>query len=111
VVYDKDDFVGREAALLDRATPAAKSLVTLIVDADGAEAIGYETILKDGESVGQVTSGGYAHWADQSVAMGYVRSDLAKEGETFAIGLFGDDRPARIRMTPLFDPGGERQRG
>jgi len=110
VAYDKGDFIGREAALVDRGTPPAKKLVTLIVDADGAEVIGYETILKDGEAVGQVTSGGYAHWADKSVAMGYVRSDLAKEGETFVIGLFGDDRPARITMTPLFDPSGGRQR-
>jgi len=61
--------------------------------------------------VGQVTSGGYAHWAGKSVAMGYVRSDQANDGETFVIGIIGDDRPAQIRTTPLFDPDGGRQRG
>ena len=111
VAYDKVGFIGREAALDDRAAPPAKKLVTLVVDANGAEAVGYETILKDGRAVGQVTSGGYAHWAEKSVAMGYVRSDLARDGETFVIGLLGDDCAARIHMTPLFDANGGRQRG
>ena len=84
--------------------------LVLVVDVNDADAVGYETILKDGKAMGQVTSGGYAHWAQKSIAMGYVRSDLAKDGETFVIGLFGDDCPARIHMTPLFDPKGERQR-
>jgi len=111
VAYDKGDFIGRRAALDDRAAPPAKKLVTLVVEANGAEAAGYETILKDGKAVGQVTSGGYAHWTGKSIAMGYVRSDLAQDGETFVIGILGDDRPARIQMTPLFDPSGGRQRG
>ncbi|MGI8896452.1 MAG: GcvT family protein [Casimicrobiaceae bacterium] len=111
VAYDKGDFIGRKAALRDRAAPPAKKLVTLVVDANGAEAAGYESILKDGRAVGQVTSGGYAHWTGKSIAMGYVKSDLANDGETFVIGILGDDRPARIQMTPLFDPSGGRQRG
>ena len=61
--------------------------------------------------MGQVTSGGYAHWAGKSMAMGYVRADLARDGETFTIGIFGKDRSATIAMTPLFDANGGRQRG
>src|SRR5258706_10972329 len=102
--------MGRDAALKDRASPPAKKLVTLIVDASDAEVSGYESILQNGKAVGQVTSGGYAHWAGQSVAMGYVQSDLANDGETFVIGIIGDDRPARIQIAPLFDPDGQRQR-
>jgi dimethylglycine dehydrogenase len=110
VAYDKADFIGRKAALDDRATPSRKKLVTLIVNANEADVVGYETILKDGEPVGQVTSGGYAHWAGKSVAMGYVKSDLANDGGSFTIGIFGEDRPAHIQMTPLFDANGGRQR-
>ena len=110
VAYDKPDFIGRAAALADRATPPARKLVPLIVETD-IEVVGYESILKNGEAVGQVTSGGYAHWAGKSMAMGYVRADLARDGETFTIGIFGDDRPARIALTPLFDANGGRQRG
>ena len=111
IAYDKGDFIGRAAAIDDRAAPPAKKLITLIVDANGADAAGYESILKDGQPVGQVTSGGFAHWAGKSIAMGYVRSDLAMEGERFVIGILGDDCPARIQTAPLFDPDGGRQRG
>ena len=111
VAYDKPDFIGRAAALKDRDTPPERRLVTLIVDAVEADVVGYESILRDGAAVGQVTSGGYAHWAGKSVALGYVRSDLARDGEDFTISIFGDGRKAVISMTPLFDANGGLQRG
>ena len=110
VRYDKGDFIGRAAALDDRAAPPVKKLVTLVVEASGAEASGYESIMRGDEAVGQVTSGGYAHWAGKSIAMGYVRSDLANDGETFTIGIVGDKCTARIQTATLFDPDGGRQR-
>jgi dimethylglycine dehydrogenase len=110
VAYDKPQFVGRAAALEDRATTPAKKLVTLIVDTD-TEVVGYESILKGSEAVGQVTSGGYAHWAGKSMAMGYVKSEFAKDGEVFTIAIFGEDKRARVQLTPLFDANGGRQRG
>ncbi|MEP7084406.1 MAG: aminomethyltransferase family protein, partial [Betaproteobacteria bacterium] len=110
VAYDKGDFIGRAAAIDARAAPAAKKLVTLIVDANDADVAGYESILKDGKPVGQVTSGGFAHSAGKSVAMGYVRSDLAHDGQMFQIGIVGDVCTARIQSAPLFDPDGQRQR-
>ncbi len=82
----------------------------LVVDTD-VEVVGYESILKDGQSVGQVTSGGYAHWAGHSMAMGYVDAAHATDGAQFEIQIFEQVRPARIHMTPLFDANGGRQRG
>jgi dimethylglycine dehydrogenase len=110
VAYDKGDFVGRSAALEDRATPPSRKLVPLVVDTD-VEVVGYESILKDGKAVGQVTSGGYAHWAKKSMAMGYVEAAHAKDGARFDIQIFEHTRPARIHLTPLFDANGGRQRG
>jgi dimethylglycine dehydrogenase len=109
VAYDKPAFIGREAALKDRATPPNKKLVPLIIDTD-VDVVGYESILRNGEAVGQVTSGGYAHWAGKSMAMGYVRADLAKDGAAFEIDIFEKRRPAHIHTTPLFDANGGRQR-
>ena len=110
VAYDKPQFVGKVAALEDRAAKPARKLVTLIVDTD-AEVVGYESILKGSEAVGQVTSGGYAHWAGKSMAMGYVKSELARDGEEFTIAIFGEDKRARVHLAPLFDANGGRQRG
>ncbi|MGB1147454.1 MAG: glycine cleavage T C-terminal barrel domain-containing protein, partial [Alphaproteobacteria bacterium] len=57
------------------------------------------------------TSGGYAHYSQQSVALGFVPTDMAQDGRTFEIEILGDRRPARIITTPLVDPDGARMRG
>ncbi len=68
----------------------------------------------DGEwrVVGWVTSGGYAHGVEASMAQGYVPAALAERGETgmFEIEILGVRRPARIAVEPPFDPAGERMR-
>ncbi len=110
VAYDKPDFIGREAALKDRATPPKKKLVPLIVETE-VEVVGYESVLKGDDAVGQVTSGGYAHWAGKSMAMAYVDPALAKDGETLSVLIFGKACPAVVATQPLFDANGGRQRG
>jgi dimethylglycine dehydrogenase len=110
IAYDKGEFIGRRAALEDRAARPSKKLVALVVDTE-VEAVGYETILKDGEAVGQVTSGGFGHWADTSIVMGYVMTEHARHGAPLDVMIFGESRPARVQLTPLFDANGGRQRG
>ncbi len=111
VGYDKSDFVGRAAALAERGKEPQRKLVKMIVDANGADVVGYEAILKDGKAVGQVTSGGFAHWAQKSIAMGYVKPEYARDGEELKIDILGEERAARVHLTPLFDANGGRQRG
>ena len=36
---------------------------------------------------------------------------FAKDGETFTVDIFGESRRATVRLEPLFDPDGRRQRG
>ncbi len=57
VDYDKADFVGREAALVDRETKPEHQLVTLEIDSGDADAWGYEPIWYKDEYAGFVTSG------------------------------------------------------
>ena len=61
VAIDKGDFIGRAAVLRDRQQPPKRRLVTLVVDAADADAIGDEPVWHDGKVVGWVTSGGYGH--------------------------------------------------
>ena len=78
IAWDKGDFVGKAAAIAERdGNGPARKLVTLEVDADDADAGGYEPVWSDGELVGFVTSGGYGHTLDKSLAMALVRTDLA----------------------------------
>jgi dimethylglycine dehydrogenase len=109
---DKGDFVGRDAIKVLRDEGPARRLATFVVDADDADVIGDEPIWHDGQVVGWVTSGGYAHYVDASLAQGYVPAGLANGGEgAFEIEIIGERRAAKIQHEPLFDPEGLRMRG
>ena len=81
------DFIGRDAALAERERGPARRLATMVVETEGVDVSGDEAILKEGEAVGHVTSGGYAHHVGQSVAMGYVPTALARAGARLEIEL------------------------
>ena len=107
----KNDFVGRDGALKARDNGSGRRLTTLVVEADDADVGGDEPILRNGDVVGWVTSGGYAHHAQASVAMGYMPQDLAASGTTLEVEIMGQPRAARVQAEPLFDPKAERMRG
>jgi dimethylglycine dehydrogenase len=110
VDFDKPDFTGRAAALAERAAgPKRRFVILELLEAD-TEAIGYESILKDGTAVGYVTSAAFAHCLSQSLAAGYVPTALARDGERFQIDIFGEPRTAIVRLQPLYDPQGLRLR-
>ncbi|KPL55027.1 glycine cleavage system protein T [Prosthecomicrobium hirschii] len=104
------DFTGRAAVLAERETGPKRRFVTFKVDAPHADVVGYEVVLKDGRPVGHVTSGGWGHAVGCSLAMGYVPTALARDGETFAIDILGVECPAVITARPLYDPEGARLR-
>ena len=62
--------------------------------------------------VGWVTSGGYAHYVQKSMAQGYVPAALAEDESAglFEIEILGHRRPARINVEAPFDPSGEKMR-
>ncbi|MBL8700883.1 MAG: GcvT family protein [Alphaproteobacteria bacterium] len=111
VAYDKPDFIGRAAALEEKASGGKLRLCAFRVDAKDADAIGDEAILHDGKALGWVTSGGYAHSAGTSVVLGYVQKHLATATSGFEVEILGEKRRATRLDAPLFDPKGERMRG
>jgi len=64
----------------------------------------------DGETVGWVTSGGFCHHLDASIALGYVPSELAGRTSGFQIEILGEMRDAVVLPEPPFDPTGSRMR-
>jgi dimethylglycine dehydrogenase len=111
VDFDKPDFTGRAAALAERAAGPKRRFVILELPDTDTEAVGYESILKDGAAVGYVTSAAFGHCIGKSLAAGYVPAALAREGERFQIDIFGEMRTAIVRLQPLYDPQGLRLRG
>ena len=106
----KPAFVGRDAAAREKAQGGARRLITLAIDARDADAIGDEPIWHRDRVVGWVTSGGYGHTVQKSIAMGYVESAVAAQTDDFAVELIGKKCPA-VRLTAAaVDPQGTRMR-
>jgi dimethylglycine dehydrogenase len=108
--WDKGAFVGREAAETLRDQPCSHVLTTLVVDALDADAVGDEPVLEGDRIVGFVTSGGYGHTVDKSIALAYLESSLVTPDAVLTIEILGDRRAARVVPEPLYDPSGARMR-
>ncbi len=116
------EFIGRDALIAKygesgppgRVAPTGLRLCTWTVDVgagpDACDVIGDEPVWHDGEVVGWVTSGGYAHHSEASVAMGYVPAELAGSSGQFEIEIVGIRRPAKPVESCLWDPEGSRMR-
>ena len=106
--WNKDTFIGREAALAERnGNGPPQVLVTLEVDADDADASGYEPIWSGEKRVGFVTSGGYGHTVGKSLAMALVDRDHAAEGSELSVHIVGMERAARVIPPSPYDPAGK----
>jgi dimethylglycine dehydrogenase len=111
VQYDKaTDFIGKAAALAEKERGPSRKLCTFIVDADDADVWADEPIWVNDKVVGFVTSGGYAHYVQKSVAYGFLPVELIREGVEVEIEILGHRRRATLYTEPLFDPKGERMR-
>jgi len=106
--WQKADFIGREAAIAERdGAGPQKKLVTLAIEADGADASGFEPVWHNGRRIGFVTSGGYGHYVGQSLAMAMIDTSLAVEGLAVSVHIVGVEQPARIIAPSPYDPKGE----
>jgi dimethylglycine dehydrogenase len=106
----KNDFIGRDAALREKEEGPKRRLVAFALDDRGADAMGDEPVWHDGKVVGWITSGGYAHHAAKSMALGYVPAALAAANGGFEVEILGERLPARPVPKPLFDPDGKHMR-
>ena len=109
--WSRNDFIGHDAAAKAQADNSAQQrLVTLEIDADDADASGYEPIWQGEQRVGFVTSGGFGHYTGKSLAMGLLNNDVNEAGETLMVDVVGNRRSARTLSEPAWDPSGARMR-
>jgi dimethylglycine dehydrogenase len=111
VSLQKPAFVGRDALIRESERGAAQRFVPLTLDDEGdADAPPCAPVLLRGENVGLVTSGGWSFTLNKSVALAYVRRDLATPGTKLEIEVFGKRCVATVRREPLHDPENTRLR-
>ena len=102
-------FVGKEATLKFKQEGVSRRLVTLTIDTLIDVSLD-EAILKDGEAIGYISSGGYGHSVGKSMAMGYVAIEFAAPGTALEVEILGEFYAAEVQGKPLYDPDGSRMR-
>jgi dimethylglycine dehydrogenase len=104
------DFIGREALRREAAAGPKERFVPLLVEARDADAQAVSVVYHGSENVGLVTSGGYGYRLDRSIALAYVRTDLAAEGTELEVEILGERCRATVGREPLYDPHNRRLR-
>ena len=102
-------FSGREALLAQQKNGLTKRLVCFTVDDPEAVLLGRETIFRDGERVGWLTSGGYGYTVGKSIGYGYVRNADGVDNAFIAAGEYALEVatirvPCQVHSGPLYDP-------
>ena len=62
---------------------------------------GADIVDAGGAIVGRITSGGFGPSVNGPIAMGYVRSDLAKDGTPLGLVVRGQTLPAHVAPMPF----------
>jgi aminomethyltransferase len=94
------DFVGRTA--VETGPPAdARVLVGLVAEGKRAGRAGYP-VLRDGEVIGEVTSGALSPTLGIPIAMAYVDPDASAVATNLALDVRGTAIPARVVPLPFY---------
>jgi 4-methylaminobutanoate oxidase (formaldehyde-forming) len=107
------DFLGRRALEKVSGEPLKKRFAGFTVDDPDIVLLGRETILRNGEPVGYLTSGGYGYTVGKNIGYGYVRDADGVSDDFLASGDYElvvamDRTPAKIHLEPMYDPRAER---
>jgi sarcosine dehydrogenase len=103
-------FLGCEAIAAQLAGGVKKRLVAFTVDDPAVVLLGRETIYRDGQRVGWLSSGGYGHTIGKPIGMGYVRhpdgvtADFVTGG-SYELEVASERVAATVHLEPLYDPG------
>jgi 4-methylaminobutanoate oxidase (formaldehyde-forming) len=101
-------FQGRDAVAAQLAGGVKKRMATFTTAPD-VVLLGRETIYRNGERVGWLSSGGFGHTIQKSIGMGFVRNpagvseDYVLSG-SYELEVASERVPAEITLAPLFDP-------
>jgi 4-methylaminobutanoate oxidase (formaldehyde-forming) len=105
----KIPFLGREAAERAANSPLKKRFAAFTVADPAVVLVGRETILRDGKTVGYLTSAGFGYTMAKPIGLGYVRDPNGFAEQDLHLGSYelvvAQERvPADIHVKPLHDP-------
>jgi len=110
------DFLGKDALLQQRRQGLKKQLVCFTPQDSGINLIGRETIFRDDQRVGWLTSAGFGHTVGCPIGFGYVRNadgvdrTYLEQGD-YSLEVAGTRVPCSLHLEPLYDPRSSRVKG
>ncbi len=103
-------FIGREAAARTRSAPLKKMLACFTVDGVDNILLGRETIYRNGERVGWLSSAGWGYTLEKNIGLGYLRhaggvdEDFVFSGD-YELEVAAERISCDVELKPLYDPG------
>ena len=103
------DFLGKDAIQRQKAAGIKKMLACFTVDDPNVILLGRETIYRNGERVGWLSSGGYGYTLGRAIGYGYIRHDEGVdtdfvEGAEYELEIATKRVRANVHLRPLYDP-------
>ena len=105
----KPDFIGRDAALKQKAEPMKRWLAQVLVKDPEPLLYHAEVVLRDGKPVGYVRAGSYGHTLGGAVGLAMIEAgepltQAWLNAGRWEIDIAGKRYPAQVSLRPLYDP-------
>jgi sarcosine dehydrogenase len=86
-----------------------KMLASFVPEDPSVVLLGRETIYRNGERVGWLTSGGYGYTLQRPIGYGYIRNANGVDAEyvnsgTYELEVATERVPCSVSLRPLYDP-------
>lgn len=99
---DKEEFVGKDALVDQKTNGVAQKLVGIELEGKAIPRHGY-TVLKDGEPIGEVTTGYHSISTDKSVCMALVKTEYGKLGTPLEVQIRKKTFPGVVVKKRFYD--------
>jgi dimethylglycine dehydrogenase len=101
------EFIGKENAIKDNST---NKIVPLIVETNEIDVTNNEAVVNGKDSIGYVTSGGFAHYVNKSVAFTFLDQNKINYDNKIQVEINGDLFNCSLIKDSLYDPTGQKMR-
>lgn len=99
---DKEEFIGKEALAAQKANGVEKRVIGIELEDKAIPRNGY-AVVKDGETVGEVTTGYHTISTDKSVCMALVKAEFAKLGTPLEVQIRKKTFPGVVVKKRFYD--------
>jgi aminomethyltransferase len=99
---EKPNFIGREKLLETKANGARERLIAFKMSGRGPPPRPHYPLFKNGNRVGEISSGTLSPSLNIGIGMGYVSAASAKIGTPLEVEIRGQKFPATIEKKPLY---------